>query len=169
MRQPFSMTDSGGFCSQCGFFSWNGTRVPGVAWIIQHSLLILKGREREAPGRAVTWRSFHGGRARMLLYNDVVLDKCSLSIHTHSRGVCWVLAAAPGVRTTEENTCSLLWRCWVAVSYTPKEEWLWSKPCGYQASWKFFLKGTSVNGIAFKVSWAPDTWQLVQSHHCLWE
>ena len=45
----------------------------------------------------------------------------------------------------------------VPASYTPKEELLWSKPCRCQTSWKFFLIGTSVNGITFKASGAPDS------------
>ena len=98
----------------------------------------------------------------MVSYSEKVLDKCSLSICIHSWGICQVLVAVPGVRTTEENTCPPLWRCWVPPCYTPKEEWLWSKPYGYQASWKFSLRGTSINSITFKVSRAPNSWQGVR-------
>ena len=98
----------------------------------------------------------------MLSYNDEVLGKCSFSICIHSQGVCRVPVAVPGVRTMEDNTCPLLWRCWVPPSYTPKEKWHWSKPCGYQASWNFFLRGTSINSITFKVSRAPNSWQGVR-------
>ena len=94
----------------------------------------------------------------VLSYNNEGLDKCSFSICIHLRGVCRVLVAVLGMRTMEDNTCPLLWRCWVPPSYTLKEKWRWSKPCGYQASWNFSLRGASINSITFKVSRAPNSW-----------
>lgn len=45
------------------------------------------------------------------------------------------LAFVLGMRIMEENRLAVLSKCWESLHYTPKEELLYAKPRGCQASW----------------------------------
>lgn len=163
--QPFGRMDSSHVCSPRRFSSCKGPRVLGVA---QWSCTISSFRR--------WWRlGLHEGQGLSGVSHDALVAEpgCSRTrtwtwinapspSHTHFWSVSWEPGVVPGIRTMEANTSSLLWRCWVSASHIPKEGWLWFKPYGCQAFWKFFFKGTSVNSIAFKVSWAPDSRKRVR-------
>lgn len=113
---------AGGPCSQCTFSSWNGTQ----------ALQVAPGRPEQPPHSVVRDLKFHEGQwlgggpmgtwqsQEALLQWHMVFGRCPLSIPHVLTGVCCVPAPVPGMRTTEGNTCSVLWKCSESQPVTPK-------------------------------------------------